>query len=219
MNGFERLMDYYHRDWEKRRENVWRSFTWGACVSDWVEEWHLSLSELWIEWEVNNYIESKSGANREWVEELDDWIKVLLCDNAFLDELMEEQSNDYHEEQKDELLDELEWEEFKTRDEVIAKVEELMDEYDIENYSSEEIADEFIDNEWLDFDEMLYDYLDWYSFVNKTEIVGAIEQYFYPDEEWQKESASYWELSKYEEMADEYMNDRNIEFEEEEDNN
>ena len=214
MSGFGNLMDYYHRDWEKRKENVWRSFTWWACVYDWVREWHLTLSELWIEWEVNDYIEWQSGANREWVEDLDDSVKVELVDNALLDELMEEQHNDYEEEQKYDLIDELEWEEFKTRDEVVAKVEELMDEYDIDNYSSEEIADEFIDNEGLDFQEMLFDYLDWYSFVNKMEINCAIQDYFYPPEG--KECPSYWELAEYDTMVDEYMEDREIKFDSEE---
>ena len=216
MSGFESLMDYYHRDWKDRRDRIGCSFTWWACVYDWVKEWHLSLSELWIEWEVNEAIENDSGANREWVEDLDDSIKVELVDNSLLDELMEEQKNDYEEEQKSDLIDELDWEEFKSRDEVVAKVEELMDEYDIDNYSSDEIADEFIDDNWLDFDEMLYDYLDWFNFVNKLEINCAIQDYFYPDAWTKWEWPSYWEIAEYDKIADEYMEDREIKFDSEE---
>lgn len=57
-----------------------------------------------------------------------------------------------------------------------------------------------------------FDELDGYSFVSRDEVIGAIENYFYPLD-W-KDSASYWELATYTEWADEYIEDRGLDFEE-----
>lgn len=62
--------------------------------------------------------------------------------------------------------------------------------------------------------EECFDSLDSYLFVNRDEILWAIQDFFYPSdsEEW---SPSYWELSMYEERADEYAEDNDYEFDEE----
>lgn len=59
-----------------------------------------------------------------------------------------------------------------------------------------------------------FDELDSYDFVGRSEVIGAIENYFYPAD-W-KDSASYRELAKYTEWADEYIEDRWLEFDKEE---
>lgn len=217
-NFLDDFFKYYNNDWDKRKENVWRSYTYWACLYDWVREWHLDLDEF--SWEINDYIESESWARREWVEDLDDSVKVEILDIAYLDELVVGKKEEAQEEQQEELFDELDdnWP-YKTRDELENKVADLLEDYEYIDKFLWNVCDEYEEDRGIDYDEQLYDYLDWYSFVSKSEILGAIEEYYYPDEEWQKESASYWELAEYNNIADEYMNDRNIEFEEEENNN
>lgn len=57
-----------------------------------------------------------------------------------------------------------------------------------------------------------FDELDGYSFVSRDEVIGAIENFFYPENK--KESPSYGELALYSEWADDYIEDRGLEFEE-----
>lgn len=61
----------------------------------------------------------------------------------------------------------------------------------------------------------LFWYLDTYVFVWDFEILGAIEDFFRvcvnQDENRQP---SYWELLYFQELADEYIEDRKLEFEE-----
>ena len=217
-NFLDDFFHYYNSDWDKRKENVWRSYTYWACLYDWVREWHLDLDEF--SWEINDYIESESWARREWVEELDDSVKVEILDIAYLDELVVSKKEEAQQEQQEELFDELDddWP-YKTRDELENRVADLLEDYEYIDKTLWNVCDEYEEDRGIDYDEQLYDYLDWYSFVSKSEILWAIEEYYYPDEEWQKESASYWELTEYNNIADDYMNDRKIEFEEEEENN
>ena len=216
MNGFVALNDYYERDWSKRKENVWRSFTMWACLYDWVKESHLTLDELGIYDIVVDQIQNDSGANRDWIEYLWDDVLVELVDISFLWGLMEDQENEYVEEQKSDLFDELDDEEYKSRDEVLAKVEELMDWYYLPDERSDDLTDDYIDDRGLDFEEMLYDYLDWYDFVNKTEILCATQDYFFPDAWTDWEQPSYWDIADCQEKANKYIEDREIKFDEEE---
>ena len=210
----EDLLSYYENNRSKKDSNSWRSFTMGACLYDYISSGYWTFRDLWLEDYVIDYIENESGARRERIEYQDDKVLVELVDIAYLWELVEEQEDEYKQEQKDELFDELDdnWD-YKSRDEVEKECERIIDDYYIDEWL-DEIVDEYIDDRGLDFDEMLYDYLDWYTFVDKTEIIGAIEQYFYPDEEGQKENASYWELSEYDDIANKYIEERWIEFEE-----
>ena len=211
----ENLLDFYERDWSERKENVWRSFTMGACLYDYIRENRGSFDDLWIEWEVNDIIENESGANREWVENLSDDVKAEILDIAVLWELVENQEEEYKQEQMEELYDELDWNwDYKSRDEVEEEASKIIDDYYIDEGLAD-VVDWYIDDRGLDFEEMLFDYLDGYSFVDKQEIIGAIELYYYPDEEGQKENASYWELSEYDDIAQRYIDDRGLEFEEE----
>lgn len=79
------------------------------------------------------------------------------------------------------------------------------------------LAKDARDDLWLDDD--LVEYLDWFHFVNKGEIVWAIEQYMWEEiyeDEWF--SPSLWELSEYLELAEEYIewNDITVNDDEEE---
>ena len=187
----------------------------GACLYDYIRENRGSFDDLWIEWEVNDIIENESGANREWVENLSDDVKAEILDIAVLWELVENQEEEYKQEQMEELYDELDWNwDYKSRDEVEEEASKIIDDYYIDEGLAD-VVDWYIDDRGLDFEEMLFDYLDGYSFVDKQEIIGAIELYYYPDEEGQKENASYWELSEYDDIAQRYIDDRGLEFEEE----
>ena len=59
--------------------------------------------------------------------------------------------------------------------------------------------------------EKLFDYLDWYSFVNYDEVLQATNDYFM-EEEWNFEP-SLWDLLDYQDYAIEYIIARDLEFE------
>ena len=218
--GLDNFFHYYNNDWSKRKENVWKSFTYWACFCDWVSEWHLDIDELDFEYDIDQSILYESGCKEEWLDYLDGKIKIELVDYSLISELVDTKIEEAQQEQLDELFDYLDDDApYKTRDELENRVADLLEDYEYIDKSLWNVCDEYEEDRGIDYDEQLYDYLDWYSFVSKSEILWAIEEYYYPDEEWQKESASYWELAEYNNIADDYMNDRKIEFEEEEDNN
>lgn len=60
----------------------------------------------------------------------------------------------------------------------------------------------------------LFWYLDIYTFVWDFEVLGAIEDFFRECvEKNENYSPSYWELLYFQELADEYIKDRGLEFE------
>ena len=66
----------------------------------------------------------------------------------------------------------------------------------------------------------LFDYLDIYTFVWDFEVIGAIENFFREinlresKAKNEDRSPSYWELLYFQELAEEYIKDRNLTFEE-----
>lgn len=61
----------------------------------------------------------------------------------------------------------------------------------------------------------LYEFLDWYKFVNETEVSMAVVEFFFPhagEEGW--EQPSYGELSLCDELAQKYIADRDLSFDE-----
>lgn len=212
-NFLDDFFSYYHNDWDKRKENVGKSFTYGACFYDWVKEWHLSLWEF--EWDINDYIRNDSGCREEWLDYLDDKVKIELVDFSLLSELIDNKIEEAQEEQQNDLFDELDEEKYKTREELENKVAELLEDYEYIDKTLWNVCDDYEDDRGIDYQEQLFEELDNYSFVSKDEIVGAIQDYYYPDAGTDWEQPSYWELSEYTDIAEEYMNDRNIEFEEE----
>ena len=217
-NFLDDFFHYYNSDWDKRKENVWRSYTYWACLYDWVREWHLDLDEF--SWEINDYIESESWARREWVEDLSDEVKVEILDISYLDELVCSKKEEAQEEQQEELFDYLDDDApYKTRDELENRVADLLEDYEYIDKTLWNVCDEYEEDRGIDYDEQLFDELDNFSFVDKGEIVWAIQDYFYPDAGTDWEQPSYWELAEYSRLAEDYMNDRKIEFEEDENNN
>jgi hypothetical protein len=212
-----RLDDYnsYLRSWEERKENVGRSFTYWSALYDWVREGHLDLSEF--EWEINDYIEWESWARREWIEDLSDEVKAEILDISYLDELVRDKYEQAQEEQQEELFEELDdnWP-YKTRDELETEVGRILDDYEYIDKYLLTVCDEYEEDRGIDYDEQLYEELDNFSFVSKSEIVWAIQDYFYPDAWTDWEQPSMWELAEYEQMAEDYIADRDLEFNEEE---
>ena len=212
-----RLDDFnsYLHDWEERKENVGRSFTYWSALYDWVREGHLDLSEF--EWEINDYIEWESWARKDWVEDLSDDVKVEILDISYLGELVRDKYEQAQEEQQEELFDELDdnWP-YKTRDELETEVGRILDDYEYIDKFLGNVCDEYEEDRGIDYDEQLYEELDNFSFVSKSEVVGAIQDYFYPDAWTDWEQPSYWEIAVCEQMAEDYIADRNLEFNEEE---
>lgn len=54
--------------------------------------------------------------------------------------------------------------------------------------------------------EELYTYLDWYSFVNYTEVLWAVQEYY--ETHFAEHNSSWWDLVDYGNMADEYCLER-----------
>ena len=63
--------------------------------------------------------------------------------------------------------------------------------------------------------ENLYEYLDWYDFVNRSEISDAVLEYF--AEELDILNPSYWHCLAAGQYADEYIEDRGIKFDDNDD--
>ena len=218
--GLDNFFHYYNNDWSKRKENVWKSFTYWACFCDWVSEWHLDIDELDFEYDIDQSILYESGCKEEWLDYLDDKIKIELVDYSLISELVDTKIEEAQQEQQDELFDYLDDDApYKTRDELENRVADLLEDYEYIDKSLWNVCDEYEEDRGIDYDEQLFDELDNISFVNRGEIVWAIQDYFYPDAGTDWEQPSYWELAEYERLAEDYMNDRKIEFEEEEDNN
>lgn len=57
----------------------------------------------------------------------------------------------------------------------------------------------------------LYEYLDQYNFVSKDEIYLAINDFF--TENFENFEPSYWDLLYYWQLQDEYMQDKDLVFE------
>lgn len=91
---------------------------------------------------------------------------------------------------------------------------------------------EFVNKDWLYFDttdqledylineenefkiKKLFNYLDWYWFSNFSEIVNAIQDYYYPYD-W-NEQPSYFELVEYRDIAMDYSEYKQLDFDFEE---
>lgn len=58
----------------------------------------------------------------------------------------------------------------------------------------------------------LYEYLDWYSFVNYDEVEACVNDFFV--ENYEIFEPSFWDLFYYHELAIRYISDRWLEFEE-----
>ena len=56
----------------------------------------------------------------------------------------------------------------------------------------------------------LFEYLDWYHFVDESEVYDAVLDYF--AEYWEIFYPSWWEVFYASKIADEYMQDRKITF-------
>lgn len=59
-----------------------------------------------------------------------------------------------------------------------------------------------------EFKEKLYEYLDWYSFVNYAEVMWAVWEFY--EKYFAQNNSSWWDLSYYWQLADEYCIDREI---------
>lgn len=80
-------------------------------------------------------------------------------------------------------------------------------------YSTEEDRRR-IESNLTDADQkQFYEYMDWFSFVNETEVYMAVCDYY---EKTMDRAISMWECGDMQEVADDYIRDRNLKFEEEE---
>ena len=125
-----------------KSENCGRSFTYGNAMYDRIQEWRWSFADLWIDDVIEENVIAESWANRDWVQWLSDEILAELVDVSLLDELGREISANISEEEKEEMFDELDGEDFENIEEVIAKIKEIKNNYYIDD-NAEDLADEY----------------------------------------------------------------------------
>lgn len=69
-----------------------------------------------------------------------------------------------------------------------------------------------IESRLVDADQkQFYEYMDWFTFVNKTEVEMAVSEYL---EHVNQRPLCMWEMWDLREIAEDYMNERNLEFDE-----
>lgn len=67
-------------------------------------------------------------------------------------------------------------------------------------------------NKLIDEHNKMFDYLDWFWFSSLDEIILAISDYYYPNAWDNWEQPSYWELSEYSEIAKDYSEYKQYDF-------
>lgn len=153
--------EYYVREfideYMDRPENKGWSFTYGRALYTWVVEWRFDLDDLQIRDELEEIIMNDSGANREWVSYLSDEAIVEIVDIAILDELWRQIEEDLNsnedEDDKEYIYWELDKKEFKTREELDEAVKELVSESWNDRLNWTTIAEDYENDNFLDFDE------------------------------------------------------------------
>lgn len=104
--------------WMERPENRGHSFTYWSAMYDWIRESRFSFSDLWIDYDIRDYVQNESWAEREWVEYLSDEALAEIVDISVLDEYGRQIQDEYDEERKDEIINEFDdWDEYQTREE------------------------------------------------------------------------------------------------------
>ena len=144
----------YVDKWLSKKENQCRSFSYGNAMYDAVKEWWTDFDDLGISDMINDSIEWESGANRDWIEWLDDSIKAELVDVALLDELGREMDGEVKEEDINDILDDMpNPEEYENEEECEDTIQRMLDEwYYHPDITSREILekymDEYVTDEW-----------------------------------------------------------------------
>lgn len=144
----------YVDKWLSKKENQCRSFSYGNAMYDAVKKWWTDFDDLGISDMINDSIEWESGANRDWIEWLDDSIKAELVDIALLDELGREMDWEVKEEDINDILDDMpNPEEYENEEECEDAIQRMLDEwYYHPDITSREILekymDEYVTDEW-----------------------------------------------------------------------
>lgn len=102
----------------ERPENRWSSFTYWSAMYTGIREHRFTFDSLGIDWDLREYVTAQSWANYEWVEWLSDEAIAEIVDISVLQDYGEGIYDNYVEEKRDEIFDDIEsdypdW--FKTR--------------------------------------------------------------------------------------------------------
>lgn len=144
----------YVDKWLSKKENQCRSFSYWNAMYDAIKDWWTDFDDLGISDMINDSIEWESGANRDWIEWLDDSIKAELVDVALLDELGREMDGEVKEEDINDILDDMpNPEEYENEEECEDAIQRMLDEwYYHPDITSREILekymDEYVTDEW-----------------------------------------------------------------------
>jgi len=137
-----------------RKENVGRSFTYGAAMYDWIKESRFDFDDLGIRSEINDSIESESWASRDWVENLSDDAVAEILDISELDEYGRYIQDQVNDEDIEDVFDDLDLiVSFKTRDEFEEKVQKLVDDKCNPDLNRRTVAERYEDEHYLSIEE------------------------------------------------------------------
>jgi hypothetical protein len=86
--------------------------------------------------------------------------------------------------------------------------------YSLHEFLLESTAEDrkMIQDKLVDADQrQFYEYMDWFDFVNKTEVEMAVSEYL---EHVNQRPLCMWEIWDLREIVEDYMDERNLEFDE-----
>lgn len=144
----------YIDKWLSEKNNNCKSFSYWNAMYDAVKDGWCDFDDLGISDMINDSIEWESGANRDWIEWLDDSIKAELVDISLLDELGREMDGEVKEEDINDILDDMpNPEEYENEEECEDAIQRMLDEwYYHPDITSREILekymDEYVTDEW-----------------------------------------------------------------------
>lgn len=147
-NEWKRYLEFVEQR-AKRPENCGRSFTYGNAMYSFITEWRGSFSWLGIQDRIVENIVAESWASYDWVEWLSDEALAEIVDISELDDYGREINDEYQEEilwEIEEKLEEYNVSAWKSWDELIDTVYDLIDEYWYEwGKTATMIAEDFTD--------------------------------------------------------------------------
>lgn len=141
----------------KENQNKGCGCTYGHAMYDAIQNGWISLDWLGIREDLERDLINESWANEEWVSYLDDSVLVELLDYSVLNDYWTEIESDIQceedEDDKEYIVWELDKMEFNSRKKLDEAVKQLVSESWNNRLEWTEIAEEYENDNFLDFDE------------------------------------------------------------------
>lgn len=147
-------IDYMNDLWVQNERNLWKSFSYGSAMYDWIKESRFDFDDLWIRDVINQSIQAESNADMDWVENLSDDAIVEILDISLLDEYWREIQEQVNDEDIEDIFDDLDLiPEFETREEFENKVNELVEDKWNSDLNRRDVANKYEEEHYLSIKE------------------------------------------------------------------